>query len=591
MLDEKGGDDSLLSRLSHTRSSVHEDELCAEQGRLLLVSLLENFCALYDRDPRKNKKLFLSLCRKLHLMGILKSADFLDKHADLRCSYRSAFKQLVLRAIGSSETPAELDACNLERHSANLLIEEEVSDEFTLSGSISDSISSQNVLFDALINSPGRESAAISISDELDRISRPSRFENDFIELELIGRGGFGVVVKARNVLDQRCYAVKRIPFSNDSSSKLTSILREVKSLARLDHPNIVRYYSAWIEDCCEPLSLSGGNKDSAFSNPLASSSVDPTLSRSASTAPTKSDSLMVYLQMELCDFTLEDYISQRNALIFGEKEAQKKAIRLDRLVSVDLQSGKYTINAYESRRIFKAIVKGLHYIHGQGLMHRDLKPHNILFAGDDYSPKISDFGLASDVSMMTTCSATCGICSFVECNDPHAAPSHAEPPEADVPHQAITTAPLECLLTKGIGTSTYASPEQLNSATYNEKADIYSLGIIFFELFCPFRTQMERARILASLKEHKLFPPNFVRSWPKEVAPSLMHASRLHSCGAASPRTKKCAPQPPKYSRANSSNWTPTMYVLGVMFVGCRHASRGKRKSPSTARHEGPRG
>lgn len=518
MLDEKGGSDSLLPLFSHARSSVHEDELCAEQGRLLLVSLLENFCALYDRDPRKNKKLFLSLCRKLHLMGILKSADFLDKHADLRCSYRSAFKQLVLRAIGSSEAPAELDAGNMEGRSANLQIEEEMSDEFTLSGSISESISSQNVLFDALINSPERESTTTSINDELDRISRPSRFENDFIEIELIGRGGFGVVVKVRNVLDQRCYAVKKISFSNDNSSKLTSILREVKSLARLDHPNIVRYYSAWIEDCCEQLLISGASKDLVFSNPLVSSSVDPTLSKSASTSPTKNDSLIVYLQMELCDFTLEDYISQRNALIFGEKEAQKKAIRLDRLVSVDLQSGKYTINAYESRRIFKAIVKGLHYIHGQGLMHRDLKPYNILFAGDEYSPKISDFGLASDVSMMTTCSATCGICSFVGCSDPH-----AESLEADVPHRAITTAPLECLLTKGIGTSTYASPEQLNSATYNEKADIYSLGIIFFELFCPFRTQMERARILASLKEHKLFPPNFVRSWPKEVASCLL--------------------------------------------------------------------
>lgn len=40
------------------------------QGRLLLVSLLENFCDLYDQDPDKNRRLFLALCRRLSSMGV-----------------------------------------------------------------------------------------------------------------------------------------------------------------------------------------------------------------------------------------------------------------------------------------------------------------------------------------------------------------------------------------------------------------------------------------------------------------------------------------------------------------------------------------
>jgi hypothetical protein len=40
------------------------------QGRLLLVSLLENFCDLYDQDPDKNRRMFLALCRRLSSMGV-----------------------------------------------------------------------------------------------------------------------------------------------------------------------------------------------------------------------------------------------------------------------------------------------------------------------------------------------------------------------------------------------------------------------------------------------------------------------------------------------------------------------------------------
>jgi len=96
--------------------------------------------------------------------------------------------------------------------------------------------------------------------DNIDGIPlvRYSRYTSEFKEISPLGRGGFGTVFQCRNNLDEREYAIKKIKIisqiSNDGtvtkrySQKLHRVLREVKSLALLDHPNIVRYYTAWLE-------------------------------------------------------------------------------------------------------------------------------------------------------------------------------------------------------------------------------------------------------------------------------------------------------------------------------------------------------
>ena len=48
-------------------------------------------------------------------------------------------------------------------------------------------------------------------------------------------------------------------------------------------------------------------------------------------------------------------------------------------------------------------------------------------------------------------------------------------------------------------------------------QADIYSLGIILFELFCPFGTEMERVKNIKDLRQGRL-PQDFYEQWPEEV-------------------------------------------------------------------------
>ena len=70
-----------------------------------------------------------------------------------------------------------------------------------------------------------------------------SLFEN-FNSHELIGSGGFSNVYKVFNPLDERYYAIKKIGIKNNYKDALN----EVRSIAKLNHENLVRYHISWIE-------------------------------------------------------------------------------------------------------------------------------------------------------------------------------------------------------------------------------------------------------------------------------------------------------------------------------------------------------
>ena len=88
------------------------------------------------------------------------------------------------------------------------------------------------------------------------------RYVREFSELEIVGKGGYGKVFKAKHNLDGSFYAVKRIPVSpakyakiqEPGSGELESILQEVRLLARFDHANVVRYHNAWLEFTTAPI-------------------------------------------------------------------------------------------------------------------------------------------------------------------------------------------------------------------------------------------------------------------------------------------------------------------------------------------------
>lgn len=82
-----------------------------------------------------------------------------------------------------------------------------------------------------------------------------SRYMNDFQEIGFLGKGGYGSVYHAKHKVDNQDYAVKKIPLSprhfrewQDGREGIGNILREIRTLARLEHANIVRYFNAWVE-------------------------------------------------------------------------------------------------------------------------------------------------------------------------------------------------------------------------------------------------------------------------------------------------------------------------------------------------------
>lgn len=133
---------------------------------------------------------------------------------------------------------------------------------------------------------------------------------------------------------------------------------------------------------------------------------------------------------------------------------------------------------------IFDQIVCAVDYVHSCGLMHRDLKPSNIFFSADGVV-KVGDFGLVTALSVQ-----------------------EADNPAIDSNASGRHTAE--------VGTTLYMSPEQIARKPYDLKIDIFSLGLIFLELWIPFSTQMERIKTLQDAKKQTL-PYRFTKELPLE--------------------------------------------------------------------------
>src|SRR5437773_6409168 len=193
--------------------------------------------------------------------------------------------------------------------------------------------------------------------------------------LEEIGRGGMGVIYRARQRHSRRIVALKRIlSYHADSQETLVRFRREAEAAARLDHPNILPIYEVGVHEDGLP----------SFSMKFASG---------------------------------------------GSLLDAAPALRNEPRRSVALMA---------------KVARAVQYAHVQGILHRDLKPGNILLDGGG-EPLVSDFGLAKWLQ----------------------------------PNSDLTRTP------SIFGTPGYIAPEQVNGSNGNltPAADVYGLGAVLFHL------------------------------------------------------------------------------------------------------------
>lgn len=193
--------------------------------------------------------------------------------------------------------------------------------------------------------------------------------------LEEIGRGGMGVIYRARQRHSRRIVAVKRIlTYHADSQETLLRFRREAEAAARLDHPNILPIYEVGVNEDGFP----------SFSMKFAAG---------------------------------------------GSLVDAASALRNEPRRSVKLMA---------------KVARAVQYAHTQGVLHRDLKPGNILLDGRG-EPLVSDFGLAKWLDRTSDLTQTLTI----------------------------------------FGTPGYIAPEQASgpAAKLTPAADVYSLGAILFHL------------------------------------------------------------------------------------------------------------
>ncbi|KAH9190716.1 hypothetical protein AeNC1_007316, partial [Aphanomyces euteiches] len=534
--------------------------LCERQ--VTIIVLLARVCTVYDATP----KTFVANVLRLHRLGIIDSIAFLS--------------DLGLLPTSPVSSPRNSDYIELWDHDNSLDI------------------------FPQALNM--------------------SRYARDFDEMGLLGQGGFGQVFKARHKLDGICYAIKQVQFLNKGfqSPLVQNVLREVHCLARCDHPNVNRYFGAWLEPTWMPL---GPNLSPAPPSSVSLSSIETKQEHrelledirrfvdiksddeKSGTAVNEFSSLSISRQSYISidddendvafEFFAETSVqSNFSDLPMFEPEGKKKKqsqqttsslvvevpqstpldlvpiqkthgrrgsvplqpwlprdnkVRsLPRLVAqeveTDANSGADTISftyhvtlyiqmqlcdqstlhdwieARNMRKqpiqvehnltLIRQLVDGLHHVHENGIIHRDLKPSNI-FMTRDGSIKIGDFGLSKLLAEVMQDQATSG--------------------------DGLESASVDLRHTQGVGTMSYASPEQVAGQVYDVKVDSFSLGVIVLELFVPFETKMERASTLQDLRVHPCrLPPLVMEKYPK-IAILIQHLVAPAAVRWSMPETK----------------------------------------------------
>jgi serine/threonine protein kinase len=155
----------------------------------------------------------------------------------------------------------------------------------------------------------------------------------------------------------------------------------------------------------------------------------------------------------------------------------------------IDDYCERHQLSTVDRLKLFLCVCSAVQYAHQRLIVHRDLKPGNILVAGDG-TPKLLDFGIAKIL-------------------DPDEVPGPMEP-----------TLTVFRVLTPG-----YASPEQIKGEPITTATDVYSLGVILYELLTgrsPYRvtsrSPQELARAVCEAEPEK--PSTAIRRVAGKAAP-----------------------------------------------------------------------
>ena len=151
------------------------------------------------------------------------------------------------------------------------------------------------------------------------------------------------------------------------------------------------------------------------------------------------------------------------------------------------LKAGQLTVT--QSLHVVRQILAGLAHAHAQGIIHRDIKPDNIILSetsGFGAQVRILDFGLAKLKDASASASVTTGL---------------------------------------ALGTPSYMSPEQTCGEPVDVQSDIYAVGVVLFELLtgtCPFRSD----RVSELMRMHREETPPALR----ELAPQAGFSAEMEA-------------------------------------------------------------
>ena len=188
-----------------------------------------------------------------------------------------------------------------------------------------------------------------------------------------------------------------------------------------------------------------------------------------------------------------------------------------------------------EAARLLLPMVRALDYAHNQGIVHRDFKPSNILLTATG-EPKLSDFGIAKILEGQEGGTLTgTGI---------------------------------------GLGTPEYMAPEQGLGREVDGRADIYAMGVVFYELITgrkPFQADTPMAVVFKHLTDPFPNPKQFVPGLPDRVIAVINQAvekepanryKNMAEFGAAIENvlaTPNATFTGPRSKRSANSTWVPT--------------------------------